>query len=98
MVLNSTCVPGRRTLHLDNTDESTIINSSTGALIPTPAKVETERTGRVGDIVFVVFPAFIKQALEKEKENMLVQPAVVAKFDHPVRRAEKGKSRRGRQP
>jgi hypothetical protein len=97
MVLNSNWVPGRRILHLDNMYEYTIIDSSTGAPITTPAKVEADRTERVSDIPFVVFPAFIKQASEKE-ENMLVKPTVVVKFDHPVRKAEKGKARRGRQP
>ena len=77
-------------LKAENLKESKIIDCKTGAPLRSSAKPIAGGDGRVGEVLFVVHPAFIRKSSESSQKIVLVKPTIVVKFDQPVPRGGKG--------
>jgi hypothetical protein len=74
----------------DQLKQVKIIDSRTGSLLRSSASPIAGPDGRVGELLFVVYPAFVRRATESSQKIVLTRATVVVKFDQPVPR--KGKS------
>ncbi|OAL39379.1 hypothetical protein AYO20_01249 [Fonsecaea nubica] len=72
----------------------TIIDSRTGSILSSSAIPVVGSAGRVGEVQFLVYPAFVRRSMESRKKIVLVKPTIVVQFDYPVRRGKKNKSSR----
>lgn len=68
-----------------------IVDSMTGYLLRSSARPVTAPDGRVGKVIFVVHPAFVRKSTTSSQEIVLVKATIVVKFDHPIPRQGRGK-------
>ena len=61
-----------------------IIDSRTGSLLRSSASPIAGPDGRVGEALFVVHPAFVRNATDSSQKIVLVKSTIVARFDEPV--------------
>ncbi|OQU95465.1 hypothetical protein CLAIMM_01667 [Cladophialophora immunda] len=69
-----------------------IIDCDTGSTLGYSAVPVAGPGGRVGHVLFLVYPAFVRKSADSSKRIVLVKPTIVVKFDQPVRRGKKSKS------
>jgi hypothetical protein len=81
--------PKQMEVNLEDLKNYKIVDSSTGALIRSSAIPRAEKDGRVGEVLFVVWPAFVRRARKSAEMIRLVKSTIVVRFDHPIARGGK---------
>ncbi|KAI1618642.1 hypothetical protein EDD37DRAFT_677723 [Exophiala viscosa] len=76
-------------LKLENWKNFKIIDSRTGQALRSSAVPVADENGRVGKILFVVHPAFIRKPTKTAAAIILVKPTIAVKFDHAIPRGGK---------
>jgi len=76
-----------RVFFLDDLKKYIIIDSKTGSALRPSAVPIAGPGGRVGEFLFTVRPALMRQATGPKEKIVLVKATVVVKFDHPVKQA-----------
>ncbi len=85
---------GVRVITIHDLKNCIVIDSRTGQALYSSANPVTGPGGRVGEVLFCLFPAFVRISADGNKKIVLVKATVVVKFDQPVPRAKKNKSTR----
>ncbi|KAK4937982.1 hypothetical protein LTR10_021471 [Elasticomyces elasticus] len=76
-------------LKLEDWKKYKIIDSRTGQAVRSSAIPTADGNGRVGEILFVVHPAFVRKPTKTAAAIILVKPTIAVKFDHAIPRGGK---------
>ncbi|KIY00569.1 uncharacterized protein Z520_03232 [Fonsecaea multimorphosa CBS 102226] len=83
---------GSAVLFEEKVKNFTVIDCGTGSTLSSSAVPIPGPDGRVGEILFLVYPAFVRKSTGSSKEIVLVKPTILVKFDQPVPRGKRSKS------
>ena len=73
-------------LKMANFNRYTIIDSMTGARLRASAEPKADENGRIGEVLCIVYPAFVRKATLAAEKVVLVKPTIVVKFDQKIAR------------
>lgn len=73
----------------DDIEKLEIFDYHTGQKVPRNSEITADRSGRVGKKRAVVYPGLTRQSHRDEAPLVLQKPAVIVRFDTPVKRVAK---------
>nr|KAK5442175.1 hypothetical protein LTR18_006028 [Exophiala xenobiotica] len=83
--------PEQRVIYEHGLEEHDIIDGATGMKLRHASKPIAASDGRVGEMVCVVYPGFVRKASNSKARALLCKATVVVAFDHAVPRVGKRK-------
>ncbi len=83
--------PEQRVMYEGNLDEYDIIDGATGTKLRQATKPIAASDGRVGEMVCVVYPAFVRKASNSKARTQLCKATIVVAFDCAIPRGGKRK-------
>jgi hypothetical protein len=70
-----------------------VFDYATGQKVPKNSEISADRSGRVGKKRAVLYPGLTRQSHRDEEPLVLQKPAIIVRFDTPVKRVAKPKKK-----
>ncbi len=82
----------KRALQVGDLQKYKVMDERTGSMLPSSVTPRTGPDGRVGEVIFVVHPEFIRISGKTQEKIILAKSTIVVKFDQEVPRRGQGKA------
>ena len=73
-----------KVLKLDDLKKHKVVDSRTGSQLRSSATPVQGLNSRVGEVLFVVHPAFVRKATDTSQKIVLAKSTIMVRFDRPV--------------